>query len=469
MNFQILLRSSSVKGILDRDSTQQENGSFVNTFLVSTARPVNIKPLWQALAPDRSFFHDELPHAQADVVIVGGGIVGLSAAWTLLNKGRSVCILDQGQIGGNSAVSAGIINPYNDKDFKEWNALLGEKNAKHFLRLIQEGAREMLRLVEDEKWDLPKKTGWIMGIRQKQDEPKLREEINVHHRFGLPAEYLSAQDIEKRIVTQGVYQAGYFNPDIFVINPWRAFRRFAVSLQSRGCLLKEGTRVLRIDHDKKRVETNDGAIRYRRIVLAVGVESRRFTTLHKRALPYTPFLVATEPLSKRDRAAVGWNSEECLMDLGTFFDYFRLSEDGRLIFGPSRLERFGDWTKDVPYHIRAAKQAEQMLHRMFPIHARVEYAWSGNMYITEDELPDIGLSHQDRHMPYAGGASLALGYWMGKQLGSLAAGETPKEYPFFHTIHKHYRSPFSFFFHLPIPMSWKIGLLNTYIAWTGVE
>ncbi len=83
------------------------------------------------------------PTARADVVVIGGGVIGLAIAWRAAQRGRSVCVLERGELGGGASfVAAGMLAPVTEADPGELALLeLGLRSARAWPAFAAELAR----------------------------------------------------------------------------------------------------------------------------------------------------------------------------------------------------------------------------------------------------------------------------------------------------------------------------------------
>src|SRR5207248_4066978 len=75
-----------------------------------------------------------------DVIVIGGGVIGLAAAWRLAERGASVVVLERGRAGsGTSHVAAGMLAPVAEADpFEQPLLRLGIEGAEDYPRFISE-------------------------------------------------------------------------------------------------------------------------------------------------------------------------------------------------------------------------------------------------------------------------------------------------------------------------------------------
>jgi glycine/D-amino acid oxidase-like deaminating enzyme len=140
--------------------------------------------------------------------------------------------------------------------------------------------------------------------------------------------------------------------------------------------------------------------------------------LQRRLVPLGSYIIATEPLRPCEAASV-LPRRRMAFDSKQFLYYFRLTADSRLLFGGRAA-----FTRPTPAATRrAARILRDGLARIFPELATrsVDYAWSGNVAFTRDQLPHAGLLEGR-----GGGVFFAAGYCghgiaMATCLGELVA------------------------------------------------
>lgn len=421
---------------------------------------------WKCYAEDKPVLETRPLDKEYDAVIVGGGIIGLSAARFLLEKDLKIALLDRHELGGSSALSGGIIMDDNEKDFIEWISELGHENASRLLRATRDSANELAEFIRQNKIELPEKNGALVAARTKGDLKTLNEDIEAHRHFGWSPEVLSQEELNRRVASK-VFLGGYFNPHIYTVHSYRMMRNFAKYLQENGCQISENIEVQSIDINKNILKTRNGHIKAKTILVTSDGASQKLIHLKKHALPLTSFLVATEPLEQTALEKIGWQGREVVWDIGRIFSYFRLLPDNRIVFGPGSADVFGDLTQDKKRHLKVARIAEKELSEIFTVPIKVEYVWSGIVHVTEDELPDFGALPQNKSILFAAGASLALGSWVGKQLALTALGQEVKDSPLFQTLQSHHRGPYSLLFHAPLPKSLRMFIANRFLRFLG--
>jgi gamma-glutamylputrescine oxidase len=324
---------------------------------------------------------------RADVVVIGGGYTGLHAALNAAERGFSVVLLEAGRIGwGASGRNGGQIIPGWRKGAAELISRFGREKAKTLFHLALEARQLTLDRVarHDIKCDL-RTNGHLTLATKPADLRWMRKEASLLWReFDYArTEVLNAADARVRVDADGFYGA-LFDEGGGHLHALNYALGLADAARAAGVTLHENTRVLQIESEGGVVaHTVDGIVRARYGVLACdalinGLEPR----IARRIMPVANYLIATEPLAAPDDLIA---NSLAVSDSRFVVNYFRLSTDGRLIFGGG--ERYSPRPPaDIPAFVRG-----HML-RIFPQleHARIDYAWGGLVSITMSRLPHIG-------------------------------------------------------------------------------
>ena len=205
---------------------------------------------------------------QADVVIIGGGIVGCSIAYHLTKIGiTNVVMLERKQLTSGTT----------------WHAagLVGQLRAS---RNLTELAKYTAGLFEG----LEKETGQATGFKQNGSisialndgrYEELLRGASMAKNFGLDVQVISKEEIGQRVPHYNLdgVKGGVFLPKDGQVNPIDVTQALAAGARSRGAQIFENVKVTRILTNKGRatgVETNDGTIMADKVVMATGMWSR---------------------------------------------------------------------------------------------------------------------------------------------------------------------------------------------------
>jgi gamma-glutamylputrescine oxidase len=195
-------------------------------------------------------------------------------------------------------------------------------------------------------------------------------------------EYLDPAQVAERLGAVGV-SGGYVNWRGGHLHPLDYARGLARAAQTAGAEIYEQTEVALLDPGAPhRIVTAQGVVEAEQIVLACngylcGLEPRTAA----RVMPINNFVIATEPLAE-DMAKSLIRDAVAVHDSRFVVNYFRLSEDRRMLFGGG--ESYGDrFPRDIKSYVRG-----RML-KLFPqlAEARIDYGWGGTLAITLNRTP----------------------------------------------------------------------------------
>ena len=165
------------------------------------------------------------------------------------------------------------------------------------------------------------------------------------------------------------------------------------------------------------VTTAHGQVRADHLVVACnGYLQRLEPRLAGRIMPINNFIVATEPLPQAEQLI---RDGVCVHDTRFVVNYFRLSADGRLLFGGGENYR-RRFPQDIAAFVRPS------LLGVFPQLAdtRVDYAWGGTLAITLSRLPHLGRLSPNVYFGHGfSGHGVAMGTFAGKLLAEALAGQ----------------------------------------------
>jgi glycine/D-amino acid oxidase-like deaminating enzyme len=244
------------------------------------------------------------------------------------------------------------------------------------------------------------------------------DEVEAASELGAPEEavLLEGEALAERI-SSPVFRKGVFMRDGATIQPARLVRalRRAVIASAR---VHEHSRVTRIDD--RRVETEQGLVRAREIVVATNAAAAGWRPLSRKLTVFGSYVVLTEPVPEL-LEQINWTGGEAVFDGRMFLHYFRTTNDGRVLMGSGSGpigygglidERF---TKDEPTGARA----EQGLRRLLPglAEARITNSWGGPIDVSSDHLPFFGTVPGTRIHYGAGYSGHGAGpSWLGGQI-----------------------------------------------------
>ncbi|MEV4655465.1 FAD-dependent oxidoreductase [Micromonospora sp. NPDC049301] len=407
---------------------------------LADAAPV---PYWLD-RPDRP---DPLPPLagpqHADLLVIGGGYSGLWAA--LLAKqadpDRDVLLVDAGTCGWaasgrNGGFCAASLTHGLANGVDRFPDEIGELE-----RLGRENLDAIAATVAEFGIDCDfERTGELAVAVEPYQLAGLAEDAELARRYGHRVRLLDRDEVRAEVHSP-TYLGGMFDADrVAMLDPAKlawGLRRACLDL---GVRVHEHTRVtgLRADGAALHARTaggSDGApgsVRARRIVLATNAFPPLLRRLRAYLVPVYDHVLMTEPLTPAQRDAIGWRNRQGLADTGNQFHYYRITADGRILFGGY----------DAVYHYgnRMAPELEQRpatfaalarhFFTTFPQLADVRFShrWGGVIDTCTRFCPFFGTAYGGRLAYAAGYTGLGVGatrFGARVLLDLLAGGDTP--------------------------------------------
>ncbi len=321
---------------------------------------------------------------RADVCVVGGGYTGLSTALHLAEAGRDVVLLEAQRVGfGASGRNGGQLGSGQRVEQDALERLVGTADAAKLWELGEDAKALVKALIAKHDIDCDLRPGVAhLGFNAAEIEEMHGYARHLQDRHGYGAIELLDAEAAQALCPSPAYHGGILDRDAGHLHPLNYALGLARAAQSAGVRIFEGAGVHHIDEGQPaRVRTDAGRVVADHVVLAcngyLGGLNRRVAA---RVMPINNFIVATEPLGA-DTARV-LSQDVAVADTLFVVNYFRLSADGRLLFGGG--ESYG---YRFPRNIAAL--VRKPMERIFP-HlkgVRIDHAWGGTLAITMKRLP----------------------------------------------------------------------------------
>lgn len=403
-----------------------------NSIPERSSRLTQSKPYWHAAIDFEAYKTEEVTLPKTtDVLVVGSGFTGLSAALTVIKRDRSVIVLDAEYLGaGASTRNGGQLGSGNQKfRVKQLIKMFGEKKA---VKLLKEGVN-MLNyieaLIEEEKIQcFFKRTGRFRGaIRPEHYEAMARDMDDLKHYINVESHAVPKSE-QHREINSDFFYGGSVLPDDASLHPGRYHNGLINRLKGYGVVLKGNTPVLHIEPNSNGfiVTTKDEKIQAKNVIVATNGYTRKLHShLSKRIVKVQSALVATAPLSP-ERIDNLMPTGRMYGNTAKVFSYFRIAPDEPRIIWGGRVGRLcKPGTDDAFSHL-----AKDLL-KVFPDleDAPVSHGWSGNIGYTFDELPHLGKTPDGIHyaMGYCGTGvtrSTYFGHKIAQQILNSPEGST---------------------------------------------
>lgn len=401
------------------------------------------------LEPERA-----LP-AEVDVVVIGAGYCGLAAARELAARGRRVLVLEREPLGfGASTRNGGMVIPELHASPAELRHRYGPLGDAMWAS-VNEAFDWVEDLIERDGLDCAyERTGMLLVAHAPHAAESLRRLAGELRAEGEEADVVEGAALAAE-VGSAVHETGVLVARTGGLQPARFHAGLARLALGAGAEVHDRTAVVTVDRRPGqgwRVYTNRARVECRQLLLAANATiDGTFGDLRRRVVPIGSYIVATEPLEPALAAEISPRGR-MLVDTKNFLFYWRLSPDGRVVFGgrKSLLPPSPEAARD---HLAAG------LARIHPQldGVRLTHSWGGYVAVTVDRLPHCGVRDDLWYATGCNGSGVATMPWLGAQVAAAMTGDGPLP-------------PFAELDHRPVPL-WRLRRLTLPVAgaWFGAQ
>lgn len=367
----------------------------------------------------------ELP-SETDYLVVGSGLTGLSASLRLADAGKTVTVIDAGEIaGGASSVNGGMVSP----DVK---AGVDAVAARHGPEIAAEMWASTVRSIELVR-NYATRPGvdaviHDAGMAALGRGPKalrsFQQDIGWYReRFGVDWELIQGRDVGE-IVGGDHFTVAMFQPEGFGIHPARLVFGLAGEAQRAGVRLVDHSAAITVSSASRGFVafTERGEIKAGEVILATNgyTTPRPSRQLARLVVPVGSYIVVTEPIGKEaaDRIFPGGAMTYTRKRL---LHYMRRTHDDRILLGGRR-------SLHVELDLDAsARDLREALVAYWPQLAEVpiSHVWGGRLAVPFDLTPHIGRVDGMWYALGYAGHGVGLSSQLGFELAGMLLGEDP--------------------------------------------
>jgi glycine/D-amino acid oxidase-like deaminating enzyme len=375
---------------------------------------------WQATMPglpDRG--GHPLPDA-ADVVVVGGGLTGLSAARRAAELGASVVLLEAEQLGwGASTRNGGMCHPGYKHSLAELTRHHGREKAERLYRETIDAYEHVAELCATRiDADFVRSGHLALAAAPSHAEP-FAAAVESLATIDMPAHVVPRASLREEIGTDR-YFGGLLVERSGSLHPGKLVAGLAELAATAGADLHEGVRALRVRPQadgRSVVETSRGAIMARDVIVGTNGYTGGLTpSLRRRLLSIGSFIIVTDPLPP-DLAAEVSPRGRMFFDTKNFLYYWRLTPDNRMLFGG----RASMWPTSIAHTAAILQRSMVQVHPQL-WETRVAYAWGGRVAFTYDRMVHVGRIDGVTYALGCCGSGVAILPWLGMRAAEWVGG-----------------------------------------------
>ena len=319
----------------------------------------------------------------ADLAIVGGGFTGLWAAIQAKQEApdRDVLLLEQDTIAfGASGRNGGFCDATLTHGLPNGIDRFPDE-IETIERLAAESFRGIEETVEsfgiDCDWN---PSGEVLVAREAHEVEWMHEAVELAGRFGHDAVFLDRDEVRAELDSPTYLAAMWKRDRCAIVDPARlawGLRRAASEL---GVRVYEHTRVTDISKTASGVALRapGGTVDARRVVLATNGFPPLVRSIRRYIVPVYDYALMTEPLTSDQRSSIGWARRQGFGDSANHFHYYRLSDDGRILWGG--YDAIHHWRNGVAPELEQREATFAKLARHF--------------FETFPQLEGVGFSHR---------------------------------------------------------------------------
>ena len=362
---------------------------------------------------------------KADVCVVGGGYTGLSAALHLAKAGRDVILLEAQRVGfGASGRNGGQLGSGQRMEQDGLEKLVGDDDARHLWTLAEDAKDLVKGLIAQHNIACHLKPGVAVAASHAADCKDLHGYArHLQDRYGYDQIDVLDAEAFHDLCPSPDYLGGYLDRGAAHLHPLNYARGLAKAAVKAGAEIFELSRVTSVAGGPPcTVKLENAVIKADHVLLcANGYLGNLDKQVADRVMPINNFIIATQPLDDATCKSL-IRDGEAVHDSRFVVNYFRISEDNRMLFGGGE-----NYSYKFPSSIE--NTVRPCMLKIYPQlkDARIDYAWGGTLAITVNRLPHLDF-RKDGIVNLSGysGSGVHMATMSGKIVAEAVSGQMAK-------------------------------------------
>lgn len=354
---------------------------------------------------------------KTDIAIVGAGFTGLWTALFLkeLDAATKVVVLERETAGyGASGRNAGIVSETLDHSHSLAVTHFGLEEARRLVTVGRLNLEEMVGFLAKHQLDAEyEPTGRLQVALTAAQTTDIQRTIEAEETLGIRgSRYLDTNSVRDEIHSPLYLGGGFFEAG-GILNPVKLVHGLKQVATKLGVRFFERTPVGALNDSL--VRTAGGSVQAKKIILATDAYTHHlYPGILKYFIPLYDYIIVSEPLTDPELQSIGWRNRQGVTDGRTFFNYYRLTKDNRIVWGTSEAKYYAPNRVEASCDHSEAHYVDlkDSFQRHFPQlrDLKFSFAWGGPIASTTRLTPFFGSADKDRLL-------YALGY-TGHGIGS---------------------------------------------------
>jgi gamma-glutamylputrescine oxidase len=338
---------------------------------------------------------------KCDVLIVGGGFSGVSAAAEFLRRGLKVVLIDKNIVGGSSAGrSAGFLTPDSELELHQLVRRYGTDAAREIWEMPCRGILHVVEAIKRNgiECGLLEQDSLFLGIGKRGKED-VESELECRQNLGFTDQQIYDEKCLKAVLGAEKFTAGIRYTGTYGINPLLCLQGFKDLFINHGMQVFESTEMERLDDHT--IYTHGGSVTADRIIIAVDKLNTSISPLANEIFHAQTFMSVSAPSTDKEFGLLFPSGKQMqCWDSKMVYSYFRLTGDNRLLLGGGTA--FTTFLKNAYNNPRVIRRVIKQSKEHFPFLRDLPFIqfWPGLIDTTRDLLPIIVKPPTQPHLQF---------------------------------------------------------------------